>query len=92
MSATEDLVRFGAVTFPSLFRMLRTDRLTLCPPLTPPGNRYLQMSGMLVGGMIEGDNRMRDYEAHVRMQRRMQRDRAAWAAFDKEYPKVDEDE
>ena len=53
---------------------------------------YLQMSGMLIGGFIEGDNRMRDYEAKVRMQRRLQRDQAAWQEFERQYPKVDNEE
>ncbi|KAI0130049.1 hypothetical protein BJ170DRAFT_298399 [Xylariales sp. AK1849] len=46
---------------------------------------YLQMSGMILGSMIEADHRMRQYEARVRMQRRIARDRAMWETFDKEY-------
>ncbi|CAN8095342.1 unnamed protein product [Discula destructiva] len=52
---------------------------------------YLQMSGMLAGAMIEADHSMRQYEAHVRMQRRLARDRAAWQQFEAEYGKDDEE-
>lgn len=44
----------------------------------PPPPRYLQMSGMILGGMIEGDSSMRRYEHHVRTQRMIARDRAMW--------------
>lgn len=36
------------------------------------------MSGMAFGSMIEADHRMRQYEANVRMQRRMAKERAVW--------------
>lgn len=49
------------------------------------------MSGMLGGAMIEADHSMRQYEAHVRMQRRLARDRAVWRQFEEEYGKDDED-
>ncbi|KAF3770875.1 hypothetical protein M406DRAFT_354610 [Cryphonectria parasitica EP155] len=52
---------------------------------------YLQMSGMVVGSMIEADYWMRQYEARVRMQRRLDRDRAAWQRFEEEYGKDDDD-
>ncbi|KAI0907451.1 hypothetical protein F4823DRAFT_552067 [Ustulina deusta] len=39
---------------------------------------YLQMSGMILGGMIEADSSMRRYEQQVRMQRMIARDRAMW--------------
>ncbi|XXH00143.1 Origin recognition complex subunit 2 [Hypoxylon texense] len=45
---------------------------------------YLQMSGMIVGSMIEADYRMRQYEQRVRMQRRIARDRAVWDDYEKE--------
>ncbi|KUI71038.1 hypothetical protein VM1G_07203 [Cytospora mali] len=51
---------------------------------------YIQMSGMVVGSMIEADHRMRQYEAHIRMQRRIARDRALWQKFEEEYGKDDE--
>ncbi|KAI1415401.1 hypothetical protein F5Y13DRAFT_157308 [Hypoxylon sp. FL1857] len=52
--------------------------------LTPQFKVYLQMSGMIVGSMIEADYRMRQYEQRVRMQRRIARDRAVWADYEKE--------
>ncbi|KAK4032734.1 hypothetical protein C8A01DRAFT_20238 [Parachaetomium inaequale] len=52
---------------------------------------YLQMSGMVLGSMIEADSRLRQYEARVRVQRRVARDQAYWERFEREYGK-DEDE
>lgn len=49
------------------------------------------MSGMIFGSMIEADSRIRQYEAHVRIQRRIQRDRAVWQKFEDEYGKDDDD-
>ncbi|KAL2760770.1 hypothetical protein ACRALDRAFT_1059488 [Sodiomyces alcalophilus JCM 7366] len=46
---------------------------------------YIQTSAMIVGGVIEGDYRLREYEAHVRMQRRIQRDRAKWQRYEQEF-------
>ncbi|KAI2466081.1 hypothetical protein F4781DRAFT_407132 [Annulohypoxylon bovei var. microspora] len=45
---------------------------------------YLQMSGMIVGSMIEADYRMRQYEQRVRMQRRIKQNRALWEDYEKE--------
>ncbi|KAI0852289.1 hypothetical protein F5Y00DRAFT_258696 [Daldinia vernicosa] len=45
---------------------------------------YLQMSGMIVGSMIEADYRMRQYEQRIRMQRRIAQNRAVWADYEKE--------
>ncbi|KAI1376584.1 hypothetical protein F4677DRAFT_82384 [Hypoxylon crocopeplum] len=50
---------------------------------------YLQMSGMIVGSMIEADYRMRQYEQRVRMQRRIARDRAVWADYEKELMEIE---
>ncbi|XDG02417.1 hypothetical protein ABKA04_002032 [Annulohypoxylon sp. FPYF3050] len=52
---------------------------------------YLQMSGMIIGSMIEADYRMRQYEQRVRMQRRMARDRAVWADYEKELMEIEEE-
>ncbi|KAI6080431.1 hypothetical protein F4821DRAFT_265902 [Hypoxylon rubiginosum] len=49
---------------------------------------YLQMSGMIVGSMIEADYRMRQYEQRVRMQRRIARDRAVWEDYEKELMEI----
>ncbi|KAH6854289.1 hypothetical protein B0I37DRAFT_25934 [Chaetomium sp. MPI-CAGE-AT-0009] len=53
---------------------------------------YIQMSGMVLGSMIEADARLRQYEARMRVQRRLARDRAYWDRFEKEYGKDDDDE
>ena len=47
------------------------------------------MSGMILGSMIEADYKMRQYEAYVRSQRRLARDRAVWEKFERDYPEVD---
>ncbi|KAI0896071.1 hypothetical protein F4806DRAFT_50459 [Annulohypoxylon nitens] len=52
---------------------------------------YLQMSGMIIGSMIEADYRMRQYEQRVRMQRRMARDRAVWADYEKELMEIEDE-
>ncbi|KAK6836703.1 hypothetical protein PG995_006230 [Apiospora arundinis] len=46
---------------------------------------YIQMSGMIVGSMIEADSHMRLYEHRVRMQRQFARDRAKWEALEREF-------
>ncbi|KAG4419444.1 hypothetical protein IFR04_007401 [Cadophora malorum] len=46
---------------------------------------FLQMSGMILGACLEADHRVREYEAKVRMQRRMLRDRAVWESYEKEF-------
>ncbi|KAK6065459.1 hypothetical protein SCUP515_11175 [Seiridium cupressi] len=46
---------------------------------------YLQMSGMILGGMLEADGAVRQYEARLRMQKRIARDRAMWETFEKEF-------
>ncbi|KAK6086248.1 hypothetical protein SCUP234_02461 [Seiridium cupressi] len=46
---------------------------------------YLQMSGMILGGMLEADGAVRQYEARLRMQKRIARDRAMWDTFEKEF-------
>lgn len=48
---------------------------------------YLQMCGMVVGGMIEADWRLRQYEQRVRMQRRIMRDKAKWERYEEEFIK-----
>lgn len=49
------------------------------------------MSGMIVGSMIEADYRMRQYEQRVRMQRRIARDRAVWADYEKELMEMEDE-
>lgn len=43
------------------------------------------MSGMVMGGMLEADKRLREYEAKIRIQRKMAIDRAAWERYEKQY-------
>ncbi|KAI0150159.1 hypothetical protein GGR57DRAFT_199106 [Xylariaceae sp. FL1272] len=45
---------------------------------------YLQMSGMILGGMIEADSRMRQYEQFIRTQRRLAQNRAMWKSLELE--------
>ncbi|UKZ83447.1 hypothetical protein TrVFT333_011256 [Trichoderma virens FT-333] len=45
---------------------------------------YVQMSAMVLGGMIEADQRLRQYEAHVRAQRRWLREKAKWDRYEQE--------
>ena len=59
---------------------------------TSSTRRYIQMSGMILGSMIEADHSLRQYEARVRMQKRIQRDRAMWQNFEEQYGKDDDDE
>ncbi|KAL2068092.1 hypothetical protein VTL71DRAFT_16190 [Oculimacula yallundae] len=46
---------------------------------------FLQMSGMILGACLEADSRVREYEAKIRMERRMLRDRAVWESYEKEF-------
>jgi len=50
------------------------------------------MSAMIVGGAVEADNRLREYEAAMRMRRRRMRDQAMWEDFERRYGKDDDDE
>ncbi|KAH8768650.1 hypothetical protein F5882DRAFT_412628 [Hyaloscypha sp. PMI_1271] len=46
---------------------------------------FLQMSGMIMGSCLEADHSIRQYEAKVRMEKRMIRDRAVWEQYEQEY-------
>ncbi|TVY93363.1 hypothetical protein LAWI1_G000552, partial [Lachnellula willkommii] len=46
---------------------------------------FLQMSGMIMGSCLEADHRIREYEARVRMQKRIMRDRAVWEKYEQEF-------
>jgi hypothetical protein len=50
--------------------------------------RYIQISGMILGGWTEADRRLRDYEAKVRVERRLRIDRAKWEAFEREFEEM----
>ena len=38
-----------------------------------------------MGSCLEADHRIREYEAKVRMQKRIMRDRAAWEKYEQEF-------
>ncbi|KAI9898354.1 hypothetical protein N3K66_006714 [Trichothecium roseum] len=48
---------------------------------------YLQMSGMVFGGMIDADHRLREYEQKMRIQRRWMKERAKWQRYEEEISK-----
>ncbi|KAG6039330.1 hypothetical protein E4U41_002904 [Claviceps citrina] len=52
---------------------------------------YVQMSGMVLGGMIEADWRLRQYEYQMRMQRRWMREKAKWQRYEEEFGKNEGD-
>lgn len=47
-------------------------------------NSYVQISAMTLGGMISADQRLRDYEAEMRAQRRWLREKAKWDRYEQE--------
>lgn len=47
-------------------------------------NAYF-LTGMIMGACLEADHRIRQYEAKVRMQKRMVRDRAVWERYEQEF-------
>jgi len=47
--------------------------------------RYIQMSGMIVGGYLEAERRMWAYQYHMRHQRRIARDTEVWRRFEEDY-------
>ncbi|PHH80352.1 hypothetical protein CDD83_3767 [Cordyceps sp. RAO-2017] len=46
---------------------------------------YIQMSGMLLGGMIEADRSLRQYEYQMKMQRRWHQEKAKWERYEEEF-------
>lgn len=46
---------------------------------------YIQMSGMILGSMIEADKRMIAYEHHVRHQKRIRRDMEVWRRYEEDF-------
>ncbi|TLD16251.1 uncharacterized protein PgNI_01962 [Pyricularia grisea] len=52
--------------------------------LTIQFKTYIQMSGMVFGGMIEADRGLRSFEAEQRSRRRAARNQVAWEAYEKE--------
>lgn len=53
--------------------------------LTHPPTSFLQISGMVVGSMIEADNRLRAHEWSVRQQRKSLRDAEVWRRYEEEF-------
>ena len=45
------------------------------------------MSGMVLGGMIEADWRLRQYEYQMRSQRRWAKEKAKWDRYEEEFIK-----
>lgn len=43
---------------------------------------FIQMSGMTLGGMIEADRRLREYEGWVRKRKRVERDQEVWRRWE----------
>ncbi|KAL8383165.1 hypothetical protein RB595_006768 [Gaeumannomyces hyphopodioides] len=52
--------------------------------LTIQFKTYVQMSGMVFGGMIEADHQLRVYEANMRLRRKEMRSQMARAAYERE--------
>ncbi|KAF2087590.1 hypothetical protein K490DRAFT_65421 [Saccharata proteae CBS 121410] len=46
---------------------------------------FLQMSGMILGSMVEADRRLVAHEQFVRRQKRLVRDTAVWRRFEEDY-------
>ncbi|CAI6333407.1 unnamed protein product [Periconia digitata] len=46
---------------------------------------YIQMSGMILGSMIEADKRMVGYEHMIRHQKRLARDMEVWRKYEEEF-------
>lgn len=45
------------------------------------------MSGMIMGGMLEADRHLRAHEARVRVQKRLNIDKATWEKYEQDYEK-----
>lgn len=43
---------------------------------------FIQMSGMVLGGYLEADKRVRLFEHRVRLQKRAERDHAVWRQWE----------
>lgn len=48
-------------------------------------NSYIQMAGMIVGGMIGADKRLIAYELQMRHQKRMLRDSEVWRRYEEDF-------
>jgi hypothetical protein len=70
----------------------------LCPFPSPPlayllhvqstllrSYRYIQMSGMILGGYLEADKRMVNYQHRIRHHKRLARDMEVWRRYEESY-------
>lgn len=53
--------------------------------LTVQFKTYIQMSGMILGGMLEADKRMINYQHQVRYQKRLTRDMEVWRQYEESF-------
>ncbi|MCJ1476841.1 hypothetical protein MMC13_005510 [Lambiella insularis] len=75
----------GAVKYGLPLALLSVTGLYISPvyrALTIQFKLFIQMSGMTLGGMIEADHRLREYEALVRVQKKRERDEAVWQRYE----------
>ena len=50
--------------------------------------RFIQMSGMILGGCLDADRRLREYEAKVRVRKRLGMDQTAWEQYELEFAEM----
>ncbi|MCJ1393805.1 hypothetical protein MMC18_006681 [Xylographa bjoerkii] len=50
--------------------------------LTVQFKLFVQMAGMTLGGMVEADRRLREYERVVRRRKKSERDEAVWRRYE----------
>lgn len=46
--------------------------------------RFLQMSGMVLGGMVEAELRLQEFEAQMRLRRKVMAEQARWKHYEQE--------
>ncbi|KAK1058011.1 hypothetical protein LTR12_000022 [Friedmanniomyces endolithicus] len=63
----------------------RTAKLSAMLRFTDGRYRFLQMSGMTTGSMIEADRRLRAHEVMVRRQRVVARDAQVWKRYESDF-------
>ncbi|CAK7243026.1 MAG: hypothetical protein STHCBS139747_004533 [Sporothrix thermara] len=76
---------YGAVKYGAAFALLGGIGQAMSPiyrGLTIQFKVYIQMSGMVLGSMLEADGRLRQFEAEVRHQRRVARHQARMRALE----------
>lgn len=49
---------------------------------------FIQMSGMILGGCLDADRRLREYEAKVRVRKRLGMDQTAWEQYELEFAEM----